>query len=85
MAFYESLADPCRTRGMDEKTKQIVRALARAVCETVAECGPLGAPSGAVYAALMAYGCSLSQYESLVSTMVTAGMLRKEGQTLYAA
>ncbi len=56
-----------------------------AVIDTVKQSGPMGAPGGILYAALMAYGCSLSQFESLMGALVRAGKLTKHGDCYRAA
>jgi hypothetical protein len=62
-----------------------IRALADTVVEAVGEAGELGAPGGVIYAALMQYGCNLSQYESLMSALCRAGRLRRGGDLYYLA
>jgi len=57
---------------------------ARAVFATVAECGPTGAPAGIIYAALMAQGVTLSQYEGLERLLIRTGLVSKRGNVLYA-
>jgi hypothetical protein len=56
-----------------------VRMIADAIVDAVKAAGAMGAPGGVLYAALMAYGISLSQFESLMSAMVSAGKLTKHG------
>lgn len=46
--------------------------------------GPLGTPGGTLYAALMAYGCTLSQFETIVGGMVKAGILKRRGDLYFA-
>ena len=58
--------------------------VADAVIQAVKAAGSTGAPGGIIYAALMAQGCSLEQYEVLTRTLVNVGMLRKSGQLYYA-
>ena len=60
-----------------------VREVARAILDTVKEAGPCGAPGGVMYAALMGAGCSLSQFESIMGTLVRAGKLRKDGDCYH--
>ena len=62
-------------------TEQIaaLRAIADAIVEAVEAAGPMGAPGGVIYAALMASGCTLAQYESIMSAMVRAGILTRHG------
>jgi hypothetical protein len=56
----------------------------RLIYVAIAESGPLGVPAGTVYAALMAHGCSLQQYEKIEATMVRSGLIRKSGNLLHA-
>ena len=44
-----------------------------AVIETVKEAGPLGAPSGPMFAAFQARGCTLSQYQQIMGALVKTG------------
>jgi len=52
-----------------------VQRVALAVLESIEEAGPLGAPSGILYAALMGQGCTLTTYQQLMDPMVTRGFL----------
>ena len=61
-----------------------LKAIADAIIETVRESGPLGAPSGVMYAALMAQGCSLDQYQQIMAGLVRAGKLRQSGHCYHA-
>lgn len=56
--------------------QQIAKAII-ASCETFA-------PGGAIYAALMAQGCSLNQYQSIMSGLTGAGMLTQSGDCYTA-
>lgn len=58
--------------GQQIKAAQCV---ARALLDTIAEVAPHGAPSGLMYAALMAQGCTLAQYQSLVASMQRNGLI----------
>lgn len=62
-------------------TEQVaaLRAIMDAIIGAVRAAGPMGAPGGVIYAALMAQGCTLSQYQSLMGAMVRAGVLWREG------
>ena len=60
-----------------------LRGLAAAIVDAVKVAGPTGAPGGILYAALMAHGCTLGQFESIMGAMVSAGMLRKSGQCYH--
>lgn len=57
-----------------------LKAIADAIIETVALAGPLGAPGGHLYAALMAHGVTLQQYEQIMAGLVRAGKLSKHGE-----
>lgn len=56
-----------------------------AVLEAVSAAGPTGAPGGVLYAAMMAQGCTLGQFESLMGALVRAGKLRKQGECYFPA
>ena len=60
-----------------------LRQVTDAICEAVAAAGPTGAPGGVIYAALMAQGCTLEQYEGLMGALVRVGKLRKSGQLYF--
>ena len=62
---------------------QAIRQIADAIVDMVAQSGPLGAPGGHIYATLMGAGCSLHQYEQLMSGLVRAGKLRKQGECYH--
>ncbi len=62
-----------------------LRQLADAIIEAVKAAGPLGAPGGVMYAALMAQGCTLHQFEQIMSGMVRAGKLTKRGDCYHIA
>ena len=55
-----------------------------AIIESVKAAGTQGAPGGKIYAALMAQGCTLNQYEMLMSMIVEAGKLRRSGDLYFA-
>ena len=60
-----------------------IRAICDAVVYAVRAGGSLGAPGGVIYAALMGQGCTLSQFESLMSGLVRAGKLRRDGDLYF--
>ena len=63
---------------------QAVREIGQAIVQTVKEAGePVGAPGGILYAALMASGCSFSQFQSIMGTLVRAGYLRQSGDCYH--
>lgn len=67
-----------------EKQLAAIRAIAAAIVDSVKEAGALGAPSGIVYAALSAHGCTLDQYQQFIGALVRTGKLRQSGDLLYA-
>jgi hypothetical protein len=60
-----------------------LRAIAKAITETVALAGPLGAPGGHLYAALMSAGCTLNQFEQIMAGLVQSGYLAKRGECYF--
>ena len=64
---------------------QALKLVVSAVVDAVEAAGAQGAPGGVIYSALMTQGCSLSQYESLMSALVAAGKLRRSGHLYFIA
>ena len=58
--------------------------ICNAIIESVKAAGPLGAPGGVIYSALMAQGCTLGQFEAIMGAMVSAGKLRRESHLYFA-
>jgi len=69
---------------MTMNTAQVLAAqrIGLVLLQTIEEQGALGAPKGVMYAALMAHGCTLSQFQSIVSTMVRNELVTDEGDCL---
>ena len=61
-----------------------LRMICDAVIDSVKAAGPLGAPAGTLYAALMTHGASLEQFESLMAGLVKIGKLTKQGHLYFA-
>lgn len=61
-----------------------LKAIADAIIETVSLSGPFGAPGGHIYAALMAHGCTIHQYEQIMAGLCQANKIRKEGECYFA-
>jgi hypothetical protein len=55
------------------------------IVEAVKDMGPMGAPSGPMYAVLMSTGMTLDQYETIMAGLVSAGKLKRRGYVYYAA
>ena len=66
-----------------EATRAII-AICTAIVETVKE-SPGGAPATSIYLACMEFGCTLVQFEQVMSALVEAGRLRQEGHLYYFA
>lgn len=68
-----------------ERTQAIkaVQLLASAIVDSVKTAGSLGAPGGVIYAALMAHGCSLAQYEQIMGALVRVGRLTRRGELYF--
>jgi hypothetical protein len=56
--------------------------VAKAIVESVKAGGDQGAPGGVLYAATMGM-MNLSQFESIMGTLVERGYLRKSGQLYF--
>jgi hypothetical protein len=54
------------------------------VLEAVKEGGELGVPGGHLYAALMTQGCTLHQFETLMSALIRTGKIEKRGECYHA-
>lgn len=63
----------------DAERMVVLRSVCHGVIEAVEAAGPMGAPGGHLYAALMTYGFSLHQFEGLMNGLVKAGKLVKVG------
>lgn len=63
----------------------LLRQIADAITDAVAAAGSFGAPSGTLYAALMAQGCTLNQYEQIMAGLVRAGRLTQSGHLYFVA
>lgn len=70
---------------MSPAQAQALKQICDAVIDTVKQSGPMGAPGGILYAGLMAQGCSLNQFESIMGGLVRAGKLTKQGECYHAA
>lgn len=64
---------------------KVLRMVAEAIIDSVAECGHKGAPGGHLYAALMSTGMSLHQFEQIMATLVSNGYLRQDGHVYFSS
>jgi hypothetical protein len=68
---------------INEAQRQLLKAVCDAVIASVKAAGPLGAPGGVLYAALMSYGIRLEQFESLMGALVNCKKLTKRGELYF--
>ena len=61
-----------------------MQAALTAVIETVREAGDTGAPAGILYAAFMAKGMSLANFEAMMGALVTMRKLTKRGHVYFS-
>jgi hypothetical protein len=64
-------------------TRQGLKVILEAILESVKIAGPIGAPGGHIYAALMAVGFTFDQYNQIMSGMVKSGYLTKKGECYH--
>ena len=64
--------------------QRAILAICTAIVEAVKE-SPEGAPAGSLYLALTEHGCTLAQFEQIMSALVETGLLRQEGHLYYYA
>ncbi len=61
-----------------------LRFISVAIIEACAAAGHTGVPGGILYAALASKGCTLEQFTGIMSGLVNAGFLRKDGDCYFA-
>lgn len=69
---------------MDQRKLQTLSLLVNAIVDTIKESGPMGAPGGVLYAALMTRGFSLEEFEILMRVVVATGRVYKTGHLYFA-
>lgn len=70
---------------MEAQKTAAVFAILDAIIESVKAGGSMGAPGGILYAALMAHGCTLDQFNQLMTILVRSGRLDKRGECYHVA
>lgn len=68
---------------MTDQQARVLKIVANAIVEILKEF-PHGAPSGLVFAALQQHGCTIGQYQGLIGGMKIAGMIKQDGDLLFA-
>jgi len=63
----------------------MMEALCEVVAGTVEECGPSGAPSGVVYAALSSVGVDYDVYNQIIRKLQEDGRIKISGDVLRSA
>ncbi len=66
-----------------EAQKRALIAIVSAITDTIKEAGEFGAPGGIMHAALMAHGCTLNQFNSLMAILVNSGRVEKRGECYF--
>lgn len=62
---------------------KLVKMVCDAIIEAVRAAGPLGAPAGHIYAALMQHGFTFEQFATIMGTLVRVGQLRRSGECYF--
>lgn len=65
------------------QTREDVMRVVSAVVGTISDAGEMGAPSGPIYAALMAHGVSLEQYNRIIDMLKEKNLVRLSNHVLY--
>ena len=63
-------------------TTRAALALTKIIAEVIADCGPEGAPSGILYAAVMEFGISFATYNSIIGMLKAAGLVTEDAHVL---
>jgi len=56
-----------------------------AIVESIAVAGTHGAPGGVLYSALMAQGCTLNQFQQLMTLLIAQKRVTQSGSLYFAA
>lgn len=80
MTNTETLPTPTETR---DAAVHALLGICDGIVAAVEHAGPSGAPAGAIYAALATVGCTFSQFQSLMKTLVAARLLRQSGDLYF--
>lgn len=68
-------------------TSKQVDDLLREICDAIVDCvrasGSKGEPGGTLYALLMSAGCTLEQFNQIMSGLVKAGKVVKRGELYF--
>lgn len=70
---------------MSQDQLKALAAICEAIIEAIKAAGDRGAPAGILYAALIAHGCSLTQFQSFMRGLEAAGKVRRHGELYFLA
>ena len=70
---------------MTSDQMKLLRVVVTAILEAIHASGPSGAPAGVLYAALMAYGCTLQQFQSVMGSLERIGLVRRDGLLYFVS
>lgn len=62
---------------------QAIKLIINSVVDSL-KANPSGTPEGSLYAVMMTQGCSLEQFNAIIGALCDAGMIRKQGNLLFA-
>jgi len=62
---------------------QAIKMIVNSVVQSL-KANPEGTPEGSLYAVMMSQGCSLEQFNAIIGALCDAGMIRKQGNLLFA-
>jgi hypothetical protein len=85
LLYYRGSGSPQKEGPMSLTPEQIqaMRLVMDAVVESVQVAGDRGAPGGVIYAAMMAHGITLAQYNAVMGGLVRANRLRRQGELYF--
>lgn len=69
---------------MDGNVVAVLKAIGDTIIESAKDAGPMGIPSGHVYAILMGFNLSLSTYQSILAGLEKAGKIRVRNNCIHA-
>jgi hypothetical protein len=69
---------------MEATQKKAILMLLETIHSAVKEAGPMGIPSGHLYAMLMGFGFDLQTYESFIDALVQSGKIKNSNHLLTA-
>jgi len=62
---------------------QAIKMIVDSVVQSL-KANPAGTPEGSLYAVMNSQGCTLEQFNAIIGALCDAGMIRKQGNLLFA-